>query len=613
VQVDTKVDEQPNNRVSLNIKVTEGKVTKIKEINIIGNKTFKKEVLLEQLKLQKTNWIPFQKSDRYSKQQLGGDLETLNSFYQDRGYLQFNIASVQVGLSPDKTGIYVTIVVEEGDRYTVKSHRYSGETILNDQFLNALTSTQTGQIFSRKESTESANRIEAALADIGYAFAKVTPVPEVDEAKKEVSLNYFVEPGKRAYIRHINFTGHAGTNDETLRREMRQLEAAPFSKTQVERSRVRLARLPFIEEAEVDTKPVPGSDDLVDIEYKVKERAPGSVQFGVGYSGSVGFLINASVTNTNFLGTGDRVQLSADTSATTKYVSLSLTNPYFTEDGISQTVSAFYRKSQSVIRYSSGFDTNVIGGDLTYGIPLSEFTSFRLGAGVSQTTIQTFPTVSADQVLDFAINNGVKFDEVQLKTGIARDTRNRTFFASSGALSRLNLDIAIPGSDLTYYNLSLQQEQYFQLPKKFFIEFNGSVGYVDAYGDTHDVPPYENFFAGGASTVRGYKDGTLGPRDTPNNNPFGGKLRTTAQTELVLPLPVISDNKTTRTSLFFDIGNVYAQPADFSFGTLRQSAGVSFAFFTPILGLLHLSYAFPLNNKPGDNTDAFQITFGQGF
>lgn len=613
VQVDTKVNELPNNRVDLNIKVTEGKVTKIKEINIIGNKTFKKEVLLEQLKLQRTNWLPFQKSDRYSKQQLGGDLETLNSYYQDRGYLQFNIASVQVGLSPDKTGIYVTIVVEEGDKYTVKDRRFSGETILNDQFLDALTSTRAGQTFSRKEATESANRIEAALSDIGYAFAKVTPVPEVDEAKKEVSINYFVEPGKRAYIRHINFTGHSGTNDETLRREMRQLEAAPFSKSQVERSRVRLARLPFIEEAEVDTKPVPGSDDLVDIEYKVKERAPGSIQFGVGYSGSVGFLINASITNTNFLGTGDRVQLSADTSATTKYVSVSLTDPYFTEDGISQTVSAFYRKSKSVIRYSSGFDTNVIGADLTYGIPLSEFTSLRLGGGVSRTAIQTFPSVSADQVLSFAINNGTKFDEFQFKTGISRDTRNRTFFASSGSLSRLNLDIAVPGSDLTYYNASFQQEQYFQLPKSFFVQFSGSVGYVDAYGSTKDVPPYENFFAGGANTVRGYKDGTLGPRDTPNNNPFGGKLRTTAQTELVLPLPIISDNKTTRTSLFFDLGNVYAQPQDFSFSTLRQSAGVSFAFFTPILGLLHLSYAFPLNNKPGDETDAFQITFGSGF
>ncbi|MCK9385214.1 MAG: outer membrane protein assembly factor BamA [Nevskia sp.] len=613
VAIDTKVNELPNNRVDLNIKVTEGPITKIKEINIIGNKAFKRDVLLEQLKLKKTNWIPFQKSDRYSKQQLGGDLETLTSYYQDRGYLQFNVPSVQVALSPDKKDIYVTVAVEEGTVYKVKDHRFSGEIILNEKFLDALTSTKSGSIFSRKESTETGNRIEAALSDIGYAFAKVTPVPEIDEPNKQVSINYFIEPGKRAYIRRINFAGHTGTNDEVLRREMRQLEAAPFSKSAVERSRVRLARLPYIEEAEVETKPVPGTDDLVDIEFKVKERAPGSIQFGVGYSGSQGFLINAAVTNTNFLGTGNRVQLSADTSVFTRSVNLSLTNPYFTQDGISQTVSAFYRKSQSVIRFSSGFDTNVVGGDLTYGIPLSEFTSLRIGGGVSQTAVKTFPGASSDEILNFVIRNGTSFSEFQLRTGIVRDTRNRTFFASSGSLSRLNLDIAVPGSDLTFYNVNFTQEQYLQLPFHFFSVSSATLGYVNSYGSTKDVPPYENYFAGGATTVRGYRDGTLGPRDFPNNNPFGGKLRTTAQTDLVIPLPVVSDNKTTRASLFFDIGNVYAKPQDFSIQSLRQSAGVSFSFFTPVLGLLTLSYAIPLNDRLGDETQAFQINFGTGF
>ncbi|WP_293000261.1 outer membrane protein assembly factor BamA [Nevskia sp.] len=613
VAIEAKVTDLPNNRVDIGIKVTEGKVTKIKEINIIGNKAFKKDVLLEQLKLRKTHWIPFQRSDRYSKQQLGGDLETLSSYYQDRGYLQFNISSVQVALSPDKQDIYVTLAVEEGKVYKVKDHRFSGEIVLNEKFLDLLTSTKTGSVFSRKEATETGTRIEAALSDIGYAFAKVTPVPEVDEPNRQVGINYFIEPGKRAYIRRINFQGHSGTNDETLRREMRQLEAAPFSKSAVERSRVRLARLPFIEEAEVETKPVAGSDDLVDIEFKVKERAPGSIQFGVGFSGAQGFLINASITNTNFLGTGNRVQLAADTSTFNRSVSLSLTDPYFTQDGISQTVSTFFRKSQSVIRFSSGFDTNVVGGDLTYGIPLSEFTSLRVGAGVSQTAVKTFANASSDNILNFVIRNGTNFTEFQLRTGIARDTRNRTFFASSGALTRLNFDIAVPVSDLTYYNTSLSHEQFFPLPFKFFAQVQGTVGYVERYGSTKDVPPYELFFAGGANTVRGYRDGSLGPRDFPNNNPFGGKLRTTAQTDLVLPIPVVSDNKTTRASFFYDIGNVYAQPADFSVSSLRQSYGISFSFFTPILGLLSLSYAFPVNDKPGDNTNNFQINFGTGF
>ncbi|MBI3171247.1 MAG: outer membrane protein assembly factor BamA, partial [Hydrocarboniphaga effusa] len=271
VDIATEVKEEPNNRVTLKIKVTEGKVTRITEINIIGNKAFDQDELRGQLKLEQTDWVPFQSSDRYSKQQLLGDLEALTSYYQDRGYLKFSVSSVQVALSPDKEAIYITLNLEEGEVYKIKDRRFSGETVLEPGFLDRLVTTAPGSIFSRKEATESANRIEAALADLGYAFAEVSPLPEVDEEKREVSLNYFVQPGKRAYVRRINFSGHSSTNDETLRREMRQLEASPFSKSAVERSRVRLARLPFIEEAEVDTAPVPGSDDLVDINFNVKE------------------------------------------------------------------------------------------------------------------------------------------------------------------------------------------------------------------------------------------------------------------------------------------------------------------------------------------------------
>ncbi|MBL6749918.1 MAG: outer membrane protein assembly factor BamA [Nevskia sp.] len=614
VDIQTKVDPLPNNRVDIKIQVSEGHISKIKAINILGNKSFGEKELLEQLKLHSTvRWKLLQKNDRYSKQQLGGDLESLSSYYQDRGFLQFNIASVQVALSPDKKDIYITVNIEEGDKYTVKTHRFSGDTILNETFLNRLVSTPDGSQFSRKLATESSDRIEAALSDIGYAFAKVTPLPEVDEAAKQVTLNFYIEPGKRAYIRHINFSGNAGTNDETLRREMRQLEAAPFSKSAVERSRVRLQRLPFIESAEVDTKPVAGSDDLVDIEYKVKERQPGQIQFGVGYSGAQGFLISGSLSNSNFLGTGNTVAITAENSYLTRVLNLSWTDPYFTSDGISQTISTYYRKSKGLIRFASGFDYNVIGADLTYGIPLSEFTALRIGGGVSRTALGTYPEAASDQILNFVIRNGNTFNEYELRTGVSRDTRNRTFFASSGALSRLNLDITLPGSDLLYYNASFEHQQYVPLPFKFFMAIDGTVGYVNVYGRSENVPPYQNYFAGGPNTVRGFRDGTLGPRDTPFDNPFGGKLRTTAQNELVFPLPVVSDNKTTRMGLFYDVGNVFANAQDFRFGLLRQSVGLGFSFFTPILGLLDLSYAVPLNAKPGDEVEHFQITFGGGF
>ncbi|MGH8455708.1 MAG: outer membrane protein assembly factor BamA [Stenotrophobium sp.] len=625
VAIDTTVTDEPNNRVTLAIKVTEGKPTKIKSINIVGNKAFSTEELLKQFKLESTNWMPFQKSDRYSKQQLGGDLESLQSYYQDRGYLKFNVESVQVALTPDKEAIYITINVNEGEVYKVKGHKFSGDTILNLNYLNALLSTPDGATFSRKEATDSANRIEGALSDIGYAFAQVTPIPEVDEAKKEVSINYYVEPGKRVYVRHITFSGHGTTNDETLRREMRQLEAAPFSKSAVERSRVRLTRLQFVEDAEVDTKPVPGSDDLVDINFKIKERPPGSVQFGVGYSGSQGFLISGSLTHTNFLGTGDTVSLSLEHNAISKSINFSLTNPYFTEDGISQTVSAFYRKSSALIRYASSFNANMIGGGLTYGIPLSEFVSLRAGFAVQQTAIDTFPVTTSDEVEQFVVDNGSRYNVLKLQTGILRDTRNRTFFANYGSLYQLNFDFAVPGSDLDYYSLSYRGQQYVPLFYKVFLEANTSIGYLDSYGPTKTVPPYENYFAGGPQTVRGYRDGTLGPVDTPFNNPFGGKLRTTAQMNFIIPLPFETDGKSTRFGLFYDIGNVFAQPSAFKFNLLRQSAGVAFTWFTPFLGLLDLSYAIPLNPHqntdfsnplhpiPGDRLERFQISFGNSF
>ncbi|MBI2384084.1 MAG: outer membrane protein assembly factor BamA [Gammaproteobacteria bacterium] len=611
VEIATDVKDEPGNRVSLKIKVTEGRVTHIKDINILGNKAFTKEELLEQLKLEPTDWVPFQKSDRYSKQQLLGDLESLTSYYQDRGYLKFSVSSVQVALSPDKEDIYITVNLEEGDVYRIKNRRFAGETIVNEDFLYRLISTPEGSVFSRKEATESANRIEAALADIGYAFAEVQPIPEVDEAAKEVSLVYQVQPGRRAYVRRISFAGNASTNDETLRREMRQLEASPFSKSAVERSRVRLARLPFIEEVEVETKPVPGSDDLVDVAFTVKERPPGSVQLGVGYSGASGFLVTGSLTHTNFFGTGNRVELSLDNNTLSRAVSFSWTDPYFTEDGISQSVSAYYRQSEGLTRLASGFRTNAYGASLTYGIPLSEYTTLRAGGGIEDIAVSTFPGSSSDELLEFVVANGARFLNYKLRSGITRDTRNRTIFADRGALDQFNVDLVVPGSDLQYLTATFRHQHYQPLFAKLFAEFNANIGWVQGYGGD-DPPPYENLFAGGTRTVRGFREGSLGPRDN-FDNPFGGRFRTTLQNEIVIPTPMESDGKSTRLSAFYDIGNTFADAGDWTFSDLRQSYGIAFTWFTPFLGILELSYAFPLAEQPDDETDRFQITFGAPF
>jgi len=614
VGIETEVKEEPNNRVSLKIKVTEGKVTRIKEINLIGNKAFPRDELLEQLKLEQTTWVPFQSSDRYSKQQLLGDLETLTSYYQDRGYLKFNVASVQVALSPDKEDIYVTVNMEEGEVYTIRDRRFSGETVLTTAYLERLVTITPGTVFSRKEATESANRIEAALADIGYAFAEVTPLPEVDEEKREVGLNFFVQPGRRAYVRHINFAGHSTTNDETLRREMRQLEAAPFSKSSVERSRVRLARLPFIEEVEVDTKPVPGTDDLVDVNFTVKERPPGSIQFGVGYSGASGFLVTGNVTHTNVFGTGNRVAVEVDNNTISRRFSFSWADPYFTEDGISQTASVFYRRSEGLARFASGFNLNVVGFNLTYGIPLSEYATLRAGFGIEDTALSTFAS-STSNILQFAVENGTRYTTYEVRTGISYDTRNALFFASRGTLHQINLDLVVPGSDLQYYRADYRMQQYVPLVFNAKLEYNVRLGLLGDYGSEGDAPPYENFLAGGTRTVRGFRESSLGPRECISGQciPIGGRFQVANQIELVVPTPLESDGKSTRASLFYDIGSVFAKPSDFSGDALRTSTGIAFTWYTPFLGILDLSYAFPLDQEPGDRSDRFQITFGSPF
>ncbi len=615
VVIDATVSELDNNRVSIEIKVEEGKPAKIQSINIVGNEAFSDAELLDAFELAPTvAWKLFQSDNKYSKQKLLGDLEGLSSFYMDRGYLRFDVPSVQVSLSPDKRDIFVTINVHEGKPYRVTDLKFSGELVLNEAYLRRMVLVRSGDTFSRKQATQSAEFMEGALANVGYAFAKVNPVPELDEEEQTVVVNFVLVPGSRTYVRNINFAGNLKTNDETLRREMRQLEGAVFSRAQVERSRTRIARLPFVQEAEVDTRPVPGADDLVDISFRIEERPPGSVQFGVGFSGSQGFLINGSLTHSNFLGTGNRVALEIENNQISDTLSLSWTDPYFTDDGISQTLSSFYRKSQGVIRFSSGFDSNSYGLAATYGIPVTEYSSIRLGLGLDETALTTFAGVSANEVLQFVAENGTKFMTYELRTGFTRDTRNRTIFASRGSLNRLNLDLVLPGSDIEFYKASYQLQQYLPIYKGLFAEINASLGLVDGYGETDLVPPYEHFFAGGTGTVRGFRSGSLGPRDTPFNNAYGGKMRSAVQTNLIIPTPMESNNKTTRLSLFYDIGNVFAEPGEWDLADLRSSAGVAFEWFTPFLGLLELSYAFPLEFVEGvDREDRFQINFGGGF
>lgn len=615
VRIDTEVKDEGENRVSIDIQVKEGPVAKISKINIVGNQSFDDDELMEDFELRPSRFISlFQSSNRYSKEKLFGDLEKLSSYYQDRGYLRFEVGSVQVALSGNRRDISITVNIEEGEIYSVSEYQLTGDLILNENFLKRLISVRPGSVFSRKQTTESGNRISSRLADEGYAFAKVDPVPQVDDEAKQVKILFVVKPGKRVYVRGINFAGHTATNDETLRREMRQLEGATFSRSGVERSRERLQRLAFIEEAAVETEPVPGSEDLVDIDFKIKERPAGQVQVGVGFSDASGFLVNASLTHNNFRGAGDRVAFQAENNEFASLVNASWTDPYATDDGISRTVNIFYRESEQVVRFSSGFDTNAIGTALTYGLPMSEYSSIRLGVGVDRTAVSSFAGGSSNEILDFLLRNGTRFTNFELRSGWAKDTRDRTIFARRGTLKRVNFDITVPGSDLEFYRLSYQHQQLLTFGRRWTIEVRGNLSYAQGYGENEDIPPYEHFFAGGADSIRGFRDGTVGPRDTPFLNPLGGKLKTTLQTELFIPMPFLeSDGKSTRLALFYDVGSVFAEADDFDIDQLRSSAGAALYWFTPFFGLLKVSYAVPIQTLSLDEEDRFQISFGLGF
>lgn len=622
VQIDTEVTELEGNRVDIAITVDEGRVATIQDINIVGNEDFTDEELLEVFQLETSKPLYkdpafWRKNDRYSREKMLGDLESLNSFYQDRGYLRFNVTSIQVSLSPDKRDIYLTVNIEEGEPYTISEYSFAGELIVPEANLRRLVSVREGEIFSRSQVEATSTRISSGLADFGYAFAEVDPLTQLDEENKTVELTFFVEPGRRAYVRHVNFSGNEKTNDVTLRREMRQFEGASFSRSSVERSRTRLARLPFIEDVQVETEPVPGSEDLVDVNYKVSERPAGTLQFGVGFSDAQGFLINGSVTHSNFRGTGNRVSLRAETNDFARTLSGSWTDPYATDEGVSRTVSMFYRDTEQLIRFGSGFDLNSLGGSWTYGLPLTEYTTLRAGLGASRNEITSVGFLSG-QVVEFIEKNGREFFTYEFRTGISRDTRNRTFFATRGTLTELNFDFKLPGSDLEYYVANFRHERYFNIGRwsdwlsdKFVLESQLRIADAALYGDGTDVPPYDNFFAGGARSVRGFEDGTLGPRDT-FDNPYGGQFLTTLQNELVIPTFLESDNKSTRLALFYDIGNVFSGADRFDASELRSSGGVAFYWFTPFFGLLRVSYAAVVDEQPGDEVDRFQFSFGVG-
>jgi outer membrane protein insertion porin family len=611
VKIETTVTPLERNRVDILIDISEGSVAKIRQINIVGNKVFDDERLLDEFSQSTPNWLSFYtKDDQYSKQELAADLETLRSFYQDRGYIKFAINSTQVSITPDKKDIYITINISEGEQYKVKEVRLSGELVVPTEKLYPAFQINAGDVFSRKRVTDTVTRISDTLGNEGYAFANVNTVPDVNEETREVVLTFFVDPGKRVYVRRINYAGNSKTRDEVLRQEMRQMEGGWFSAEKVERSRTRLQRLGFFEQVNVETPAVPGATDQVDVDYSVTEQPSGSVSLGVGYSQTSGIILNGSVSQDNFLGTGRRVSVSVNNSDVSSVYSFSYNNPYYTVDGISRGYGAFYRSTDANQANVADYSTDTYGANISYGFPINEYNSFQFSLLADSLKLKASQFAS-QEILDFINEYGNEFRSLTASASFAHDTRDRRIFPTDGGLRRVSAEGKVPGSELEFYKINLALQQFVPLTRLFVFEAEVNVGYGDGYGDFNEMPFFENFFAGGVRSVRGYEDNSLGPRDS-LNDPIGGNFRTVGTAQIHFPPPFLTESNAVRLSLFYDVGNVFAGAGDWSADELRMSVGLGATWLSPV-GPLTISIAQPFNDQSFDKIQQFQFTLGAGF
>ena len=608
-QVGTEVTDLPRNRVSVKLHVKEGPTAKIKKINIIGNTYFSDKMLLDEF--ESTDSIPFWRfwgsEDQYSREKVSGDLETLTSFYQDQGFLDFNIVSNQVSISPEKDGIFLTVNIEEGERYKVSQFVLNGRLVVSEDELLPYVFIAPGKTYSRRAVDATVEAIGSRLAEEGYSYAEIVPVPDIDREANTVGFSINVRPGLRVYVRRIDIIGNTLTNDTVVRRELRQNEGAAFSPSRVNRSKIRLQRLSFFDEVAIETIPVSGRDDQVDLEVKVKERPTGSFLFGLGYSGDDGALVQASVSQSNLFGSGNLLNFSVQRSDIIQSVTLQHTNPYYTRGGISRTIGISGRSIDSTRANTSAYITETLGLNVNYLFPINENNSFSLGAGIERIDLQATP-FSVPEVADF-INENPENDLISLSTAFVHDTRDSLLYPTAGKNLRVSAEISTPGSDLEYYRLNLDSSIYFPITRKAAFKLGLGIGYGDGYGDTEALPFFKHYFAGGSSSVRGFEARSLGPRDSSNfPQPFGGPKRVVFNASLLLPIGDGALDK--RLSMFLDAGQVFSDVDDFDTGEVRYSAGVGFNWVSPV-GPLSISYAIPLNEEPGDEVEKFQFSVGR--
>ncbi|MFT4631538.1 MAG: outer membrane protein insertion porin family [Candidatus Pseudothioglobus sp.] len=624
----TSVETLPRNRVTLKIDVTEGSVSGIEHINIVGNKVYDNEALLDILELRLPSLFSFYtKDDQYSKEKLTGDLEKLESFYLDRGYLNFAIDSTQVSISPNREDVYITLNLIEGEQFTISKVEIAGELHdVPEAGIRGLLYVAPGQVFSRQLLTESEKRIEGALGNAGYTFASATGQPVPDGDNNEVAVKFFVDAGRRAYVRRVSFSGNTLTQDKVLRREMRQLESGWASTAAIERSKLRLERLGFFGSVNVETPPVPGVDDQIDVNYSVEEQPTGSISATLGFAEAAGLILGASYQQNNVFGTGNSVNLGINYSAFQTSYNFSFFDPYYTVDGVSRGYSAFFRSTSFDQRNIARFQTDSFGASVNFGYPISETARVGFNVGYENTNIKegVFP---AQEISQFLAAEGNKFNLVSVSANYNMSALNRGLLPTAGRSQALSFEMTLPGSELEFFRINYDGQIYFPLPSVFILRLNAKLGYGDAYGNTENFPFYKNFYAGGFGSVRGYEINSIGPRTTPSPNssftrpdPIGGNVLINTTVEVLFPLPFIEDQRQIKSALFFDAGNVFNTNcldisqicAGLDDGELRYSAGWAVSWVT---GFAPISFSVsqPFNSRPGDLSRVFQFELGRTF
>ncbi|MCB1887020.1 MAG: outer membrane protein assembly factor BamA [Rhodocyclaceae bacterium] len=615
-KISTSVTPMERNRVAVNFNVVEGEAAKIRKIGIVGNRAFGSEELLDLFQLTTPGWLTwYTKNDQYSKQKLSADLEKLRSFYLDQGYLDFSIDATQVSITPDKQDIYITVNINEGQKYTVSGVRLTGDLILPEETYRKLVKVKPGETFSRRKLTETNKAITDRLGNEGYAFANVNASPEVDREKQEVAFTIFVDPGRRVYVRRIDVSGNTRTHDEVVRREMRQMEGAWYDAAKISRSRVRVERLGFFDEVNVETPPVAGTSDQVDLNFAVKERPTGNLMFGAGFSSSEKVVITASISQQNLFGSGNSASLNINTSRINKTLSLSFTNPYFTVDGVSLGWDIYQKNVDPTSLTVARYKTESIGGGVRFGYPIAEDDKINFGLAVDRTKITTFDD-SPDRYKQFCED----FDCESVSSLIgtvswARDERDSFLYPTKGTYQRVFFESALPPGTLRYGKLIYEHQRWFPIGSDYTLMLNGEIGLAKGW-DNKPLPFYKSFYAGGIGSVRGFDQSSLGPQfidsTTGDRESLGGDRRIIGNAEFYFPVPGSGRDKSFRISAFVDAGQVYGEGEPLKLSELRYSSGLAFSWSSPI-GPLKFSLGWPLNKKEGDRTQRFQFQLGSIF